>query len=65
MAENVTLKIAENSAEQVAYKLMVDISNVEDRELYSHGKNPADREWILRTYAQCLTAVKQGAYVEM
>jgi hypothetical protein len=50
--------IGENSPEQVAHKLMHEIANVEKRELYGHGDNPADRSWILDTYAECIKAVR-------
>jgi len=50
--------IGENSPEQVALKLVHEISNIEGRELYAHGKKPADRKWLLDTYAECLIAVR-------
>jgi hypothetical protein len=51
--------IGENSPEQIAYRLMHDVANVEKRQLYSHGDQPADRKWILDTFAECLNAVKR------
>lgn len=57
-SSNTIVHLAENSPEQIAYRLMTLIAAVEDRELYSHGKNPADRTWILDTYSECLQAVK-------
>ena len=50
--------IGENSPEQVALKLVEVVANLESRELYASGKNPADRRWILDTYAECLAAVR-------
>lgn len=58
MAEQNTVHIGENSPEQVAYNLMKDIAAIEKRELYSHGDNPADRNYILDTYNRCLQAVQ-------
>ena len=50
--------IGENSPEQVAYNLMSMIMNVENRDSFGHGKAPVDREWVLRTYAQCIRAIR-------
>lgn len=50
--------IGENSPEKVAFKLMEMMMNVENRSAYGGGDNAIDREWILRTYAQCIRAVK-------
>lgn len=58
MADNTTVHIGENSPEYVAYKLMEIIANVENRELYGHGKSPADRAYLLKAYAECLVAVR-------
>lgn len=60
MAEgNTTVHIAENSAEQVAYKLLETIAAVEGKTLYRSDKGMADRDWILSTYVECIKAVKQ------
>jgi hypothetical protein len=52
--------IGENSPEQVAYKQMLEIANVERKTLHasapSSGWTAADRKWILDTYAECLRA---------
>ncbi len=58
MADNAVVHIGENSPEQVAFKLMQEISNVEGVQLYSHGEKPVSREWVLDTYAECLKAVR-------
>ena len=50
--------IGENSPEEVAFRLMNIIMNVENRDPFGHGKAPVDREWVLRTYAQCMRAVR-------
>jgi hypothetical protein len=62
MAETAVVHIGENSPEEVAYKLMTTIANLEGRELYGHGKNPADRKWLLTTYGECVSAVRHGWY---
>ena len=56
--------IGENSPEQVAFKMMQMIANVEKREEYGHGENPVDREWILRTYAQCIRAIRVSNMID-
>ena len=58
MSNETVVHIGENSPEQVALKLMETISSLEQRELYGHGKNPADRQWVLDTYRECLLAVR-------
>jgi siderophore synthetase component len=59
MAENTVVHIGENSPEHVAYRLLHDIANVEDKILHRSRDNPgkvADRKWVLDTYAECLRA---------
>jgi hypothetical protein len=60
MSDNKVVQMGENSPEEVAYKLMRDIARAE--RIYLVGSMGADvnssREWILRTYCQCLQAVK-------
>ncbi|MEQ8902388.1 MAG: hypothetical protein RID11_03800 [Roseovarius sp.] len=58
MSDNTVVHIGENSPEHVAFNLMKEIASVEGRELYSHGSNPANRKWVLDTYAECLKAVR-------
>lgn len=54
--------IGENSPEQVAYKLMGHIADVERKSIHQSqptgGWTAADRKWILDTYAECLQAAK-------
>jgi len=62
MADTV-VHIGENSPEQVAYKLMERIADVEERSIHSRypgtkGWTAADRKWLLDTYAECLLAVR-------
>lgn len=58
MADAPVVHIGENSPEKVALDLMQMIAKVEKRELYAHGDNPADRAYLLGTYAKCLEAVR-------
>lgn len=60
MADQPAVHIGENSPEEVAFKLMRLIADVEGREPYAHGEHPMDREWILRTYDQCLSVVHRA-----
>lgn len=55
MADEAVVHIGENSPEQVAYKLMIDLRSIENR--YPEHQQ-ADRKWLLDTYAECLEAVK-------
>ena len=61
MSDNPVVHIGENSPEEVAFKLMQLIAGVEARESFGHGKHPMTREWILKTYEQCLAVVHRGA----
>lgn len=58
MAEKPVVHIGENSPEEVAYKLFTTISDVENRKLHGHMTGRADREYILRTYYECLQVVR-------
>jgi hypothetical protein len=58
MTDTLDVHIGENSPDQVAYKLLLLIGNVENKKLLSPATE-ADREWILRTYAACIGVVKQ------
>lgn len=60
MSDKPTVHIGENSPEQVAYKLLELIASAEKRETYGHGDHPVTREWVLKTYEQCLAVVKGG-----
>lgn len=53
------------SAEEVAYDLFKHIINVEKRSLHAepgNGYTRADREYILKTYGECISTVRQGWY---
>lgn len=63
MADDVKVRVdfpGEGSAEIVAFRLMERIAAVEDKALFSTD-NPGkrvNREWILSTYAHCISAIK-------
>ena len=53
--------IGENSPEQIAYKLLVTIADNEKKSLKTTntgGAATADRKWLLETYAECLSTVR-------
>jgi len=56
MADAPVVHIGENSPEQVAYKLLRDIAQLEKRSLFHGETGSADRQWLLDTYAECLEA---------
>lgn len=65
MADAPVVHIGENSPEKVAYDLMMNIAGAENRRVAGSkagnsigGQTPADRKWILDTYAECLAAVR-------
>ena len=64
MADQTVVHIGENSPEQVAFKLFEIICNVEKREFFGHGKDPVDREYVLRTYAQCVQVTKLPGHIK-
>ena len=65
MAEKISL--GENTVEEVAYRLFKNIADCERRNLNGvTGTNstPADRDYILSTYAEALDIVRGAAYKE-
>ena len=50
--------VGENSPEHVAYRLMRDVANLEGRSFARDGQTPADRQWLLDTYGECLEAAR-------
>ena len=60
MADQPIVHIGENSAEEVAYKLLKSIAASEAKQLVSTPGKKADveRKWLLDTYAECLDTVK-------
>jgi hypothetical protein len=61
MADQTTVHMGENSPEQVAYKLMGIIAQAEKVNLTGVSVN-SNRQWILKTYMQCLVAVRTPHY---
>ena len=57
MADQTTIHIAENSAEHVAYRLMILIHDVEGKSGSMARHETRTREEILSTYAECLLVV--------
>jgi hypothetical protein len=53
-----TVNINDNSPEEVAFKLMHQVARLEGRAMATDGKSPADRQWLLDTYAECLATVR-------
>jgi len=64
MADQTVVHIGENSPEEVALKLFHIIANIENRQDFAGGENPMDREWVLRTYAQCRSVVKASSNID-
>lgn len=56
MADTPVVHIGENSPENIAYKLTLDVARVEGK--YASGRFNADRKYILDTYAEALFAVR-------
>jgi hypothetical protein len=60
--DETVLHIGENSPEQVAYRLMHEIADVERIAIHAGELEPkwtrAGRAWILNTYQECLYAAK-------
>ena len=64
MADNTVVHIGENSPEEVAHKLFRTIASNEGKTI-GHGPQgvaTADRKWVLSTYAECLTVVRNAHY---
>ncbi|WP_397605830.1 hypothetical protein [Sphingorhabdus sp.] len=62
-ADGPKINLGENSAEQVAYKLMRDIAKAEGVKLDGVEAN-SNRQWIIKTYIMCRQAVAGHANVE-
>lgn len=65
MSDKAVVHIGENSPEEVAYRLFRNIADCEKKSLSGGsggGYSPADREYILKTYAQAINAVKNPGY---
>jgi len=69
MADKSDIHIGENSPEEVALKLFQMIAAVEkksttgsDESEIKAGWTKADKAYILKTYGECLTTVRDGWY---
>jgi hypothetical protein len=61
MPEQPNEHAADNSPEQVAYRLLLHVADLENKTLHgnpSQDRTIADRKWMLDTYAECLRAVR-------
>ena len=61
MTDKPIVHIGENSPEEVALKLLRVIAEVERKSLHanpSNGYQTVDRNWLLSTYSECLSAVR-------
>lgn len=61
MSEMAVVHIGENSPEYVAFRLMQEVLQVENKLLHPSEESPqkvASRKLILDTYAECLNAVR-------
>lgn len=63
MSDKPIVHIGENSPEEVAYKLLKVIANLERKSLVNSAPEgrewaAADREYVLSTYAECFEAVR-------
>lgn len=65
MADHNVAHVADNSPEEVAYKLFKHIVDAENRVLHhkaDYGEITADRKWILDTYAEALRTVQNPGH---
>ena len=61
MSEQPTEHAGNETAESVAFRLLMLVADLESRTLHGNpakDRTNADRKWILDTYAECLQAVK-------
>jgi len=64
MAGEPVVHIGENSPEHVAYQLFRHTATVEGKSFSAGDARSANREWILRTYYQCLVTVKGSGHID-
>ena len=67
MADAAKVLIGENSPEEVAFRLLQTIASNEGKSLRGGmgGEGAkADRQWLLSTYAECVSVVRTGYYAE-
>ncbi|AYD02189.1 hypothetical protein [Neorhizobium sp. NCHU2750] len=65
MADNAVVHIGENSPEKIAYKLFEHIAACEKKGINggnANGYTPADKEYILKTFAEAMNVVRNPSY---
>jgi polysaccharide biosynthesis acetyltransferase WcbI-like protein len=62
MTEHADKEVVSGSPEYIAYRLFRHVASAErrtfDHKTRQEGESPADRKWILDTYAECIEAVR-------
>ena len=58
MNDNTQAHYGGQSPEQVAYKLFERIARAEGKLFHGSAAPNYDREWVLRTYAECLYTIQ-------
>ncbi len=62
MSDTKVVNAGENTPEEIAYKLFIEVAHAEDvRTRYTGGERKPSRQWILDTYAECILAVRAPA----
>jgi hypothetical protein len=54
-----TVRIGDNSQEEVAYRLFRIIATIEGKDFTAQT---TDKSWVLKTYAECINAVTNPTY---
>lgn len=63
MADKLDVQVTGKSNSEVAYQLMLDVMRVERRDLHHNGSgNPADRDYILQTFSDCMHSIVNPTY---
>lgn len=63
MADKVDVQVTGKSNAEIAYLLMQDVMRVEKRDLHHNGSGePADREYILKVFSDCMYAIMNPSY---
>lgn len=63
MADKLDVEVTGKSQAEIAYKLMEDVMRVENRNLYHNGTGEvADRDYILKTFSECMYSVVNPGY---
>lgn len=64
MVDRLDVQVTGKSEAEIAYQLLQHVASVEDVGLFknSSGSKTADRDYIIKTFAACMMAVKQPSY---